>query len=43
MPVSQMLDARLWISIRIGLQAVVVGVVLGLILGITAALKKTHG
>lgn len=40
MPVSQMLDARLWISIRIGLQAVVVGVVLGLILGITAALKK---
>ena len=40
MPVSQMLDARLWISIRIGLQAVVVGVVLGLILGITEALKK---
>lgn len=42
MPVSQMLDARLWISIRIGLQAVVVGVVLGLVLGITAALKKKH-
>ena len=40
MPVSQMLDARLWTSIRIGLQAVVVGIVLGLLLGITAALKK---
>ena len=43
MPVSQMLDARLWTSIRIGLQAVVVGIVLGLLLGITAALKKIHG
>ena len=38
MPVSQMLDARLWISIRIGLQAVVVGVVLGLILGFSSLL-----
>ena len=40
MPVAQMLDARLWTSIRIGLQAVVVGVIIGLALGIAAALKK---
>jgi oligopeptide transport system permease protein len=40
MPVAQMLDARLWTSIRIGLQAVVVGVIIGLALGTAAALKK---
>lgn len=40
MPVSQILDARLWVSIRIGLQAVVVGLVFGLLLGIVAALRK---
>ena len=26
MPISQMLDARLWVSIRLGLQAIIVGV-----------------
>lgn len=40
MPVSQILGARLGVSIRIGLQAVVVGLFFGLILGIVAALKK---
>lgn len=40
MPVSQILGARLGVSIRIGLQAVVIGLFFGLILGIVAALKK---
>lgn len=40
MPVSQILEARLGVSIRIGLQAVVIGLFFGLILGIVAALKK---
>ena len=40
MPVAQMLNVRLWTSIRIGLQAVVVGVIIGLALGTAAALKK---
>lgn len=39
--VSTMLQARLMVSIRIGLQAVVLGSVFGLILGIIAAMK--HG
>lgn len=40
MPVSQILGARLGVSVRIGLQAVVVGLFFGLILGIVAALRK---
>ena len=39
-PVSSMLTNRLPITIRIGLQAMVLGVVIGLIWGIIAALKK---
>lgn len=39
--VSAMISARLMVSVRIGLQAVVLGTILGLILGIIAALK--HG
>ena len=40
MPISQMLNARLWTSIRLGLQAIVLGVVFGVGLGILAALKR---
>lgn len=40
MPVAQILGARLGVSIRIGLQAVAVGLFFGLILGIVAALRK---
>lgn len=40
MPIAQMLDARLWVSIRLGLQAIVLGVPVGIVLGIIAALKK---
>lgn len=40
MPISQMLDARLWVSIRLGLQAIVLGVPIGIVLGIVSALKK---
>lgn len=40
MPVAQILGARLGVSVRIGLQAVVVGLFFGLILGIVAALRK---
>lgn len=40
MPVAQILGARLGVSIRIGLQAVVVGLFFGLILGIVAAIRK---
>lgn len=40
MPISQMLDARLWVSIRLGLQAIIVGVPVGIVLGIVSALKK---
>ena len=41
MPVATMLfDSRLWNSIRIGCQAIVIGVVVGTLLGIVAALKK---
>ncbi len=40
MPVSLMLATRLPVTIRIGIQAMIVGVILGLVLGITAALKK---
>lgn len=40
MPISQMLDARLWVSICLGLQAIIVGVPVGIVLGIVSALKK---
>lgn len=40
MPVSQILSARFGVSVRIGLQAVTLGLIIGLILGILAALKK---
>lgn len=40
LPVSQMLAIRLPVTIRIGLQAMVLGVVVGLVLGIVAALHK---
>ena len=40
MPVAQIIGARLGVSVRIGLQAVILGLFLGLILGIVAALKK---
>lgn len=40
MPISQMLDARLWVSIRLGLQAIILGVPVGIVLGIVSALKK---
>ncbi|MCM3502312.1 ABC transporter permease [Microbacterium sp. P26] len=39
-PVSQMLGSRLPVTIRIGLQALVLGVVLGLLIGIVSAIKK---
>lgn len=40
MPISQMLNARLWTSVRLGLQAIVLGVILGISLGVVAALNK---
>ena len=40
MPVSTLLGARLPLSIRIGLQAAVLGSIIGLLLGILAALKR---
>ena len=40
LPVSVMLATRLPVTIRIGLQAMILGVLIGLILGIIAALKK---
>lgn len=40
MPVSLIIGARLWVSIRLGLQAVGLGLVVGVILGTVAALKK---
>lgn len=40
MPISQMLNARLWTSVRLGLQAIVLGVILGVSLGVVAALNK---
>ncbi|WP_338552188.1 ABC transporter permease [Paenibacillus sp. KS-LC4] len=39
MPISEMLEARLPISLQIGLQAVLLGTAIGLLLGIVAALK----
>ncbi|MGL5977894.1 MAG: ABC transporter permease [Erysipelotrichaceae bacterium] len=39
MPVAQMLSSRMGITLRIGLQAVVLGSLLGLLLGIIAAIK----
>ena len=41
MPISQMLDARLWVSIRLGLQAIIVGVPVGIVLGIVSV-SYTH-
>lgn len=41
MPVSNLLNQRLWISIRLGFCAVIVGLIFGIILGIFAALY--HG
>ena len=40
MPVNRLLSSRLPVTIRIGLQAMTVGVLIGLLLGIIAALKK---
>jgi len=40
MPVAEMLTTRLPITIRIGLQALVLGVVVGLLLGILSAVRK---
>lgn len=40
LPVSRMLGTRLPVTIRIGLQALVLGVVLGLLTGIASAIKK---
>ena len=40
LPVRTMLATRLPVTIRIGLQAMILGVLIGLILGIIAALKK---
>lgn len=39
MPISTMLEARLPVSLLIGVQAVLLGTIIGLILGIVAALK----
>ena len=39
-PVSNMMVTRLPITIRMGVQAMLIGVVVGLVLGIIAALKK---
>ena len=39
-PVSNMMATRLPITIRMGVQAMLIGVVIGLVLGIIAALKK---
>lgn len=40
MPVTRLLSSRLPVTIRIGLQAMAVGVTIGLVLGIVAAIKK---
>ena len=40
MPISELLRARIPVSIRIGIQSVLLGMVIGLILGIIAALKR---
>ena len=40
MPISELLRARIPVSIRIGLQAVILGSVIGLLMGILAALKR---
>ncbi|MGN8895704.1 ABC transporter permease [Flavonifractor sp. HCP28S3_F3] len=40
MPVSELLKTRIPVSIRIGVQAVLLGTVIGLIMGILAALKR---
>jgi oligopeptide transport system permease protein len=39
-PVSEMLSSRLPVTIRIGLQALVLGVVIGLLVGIVSAIRK---
>lgn len=39
MPISTMLEARLPVTIQVGIQAILLGTVIGLILGIVAALK----
>lgn len=40
LPITTLIGNRLWISIRLGLQAAVLGSFIGLILGIVAALRK---
>ena len=40
MPIAELLRARIPVSIRIGLQAVILGSVIGLLMGILAALKR---
>ena len=40
MPVSTLISGRVWITIRIGLQAVVLGTIIGLLLGLVAALRR---
>lgn len=40
MPVNKLLSSRLPVTIRIGVQAMVIGVIIGLLLGIIAAIKK---
>ena len=40
MPVSTLIGGRVWITIRIGLQAVVLGTIIGLLLGLVAALRR---
>lgn len=40
MPITQMVGPRLMVSIRLGFQALVIGVPLGILLGVSAAIKK---
>ena len=40
MPVSTLISGRVWITIRIGLQAVLLGTIIGLLLGLVAALRR---
>jgi len=40
LPVAEMLKVRLWVSIRLGLQAVTLGTLVGMVLGTLAALKR---
>ena len=43
MKISEMIGPKILVTIRLGLQAALVGTVIGALLGIIAALRKNHG